>query len=170
MANENLSMSAQGLVALRQNEGAVMRHYNDAAGNCTFGVGTLLHHGRCTDEEMARPVTEADVNRQLGRGVATAEAAVRRQVRSHALTQSQFDALVSFVYNTGATRAAPVLAAANRGEMAQVSTLMANYVFIHPRGANGRRGAPVRLQGLVRRRDAESGPFARAAEPAPVAR
>ena len=143
-----------------------MRHYNDAAGNCTFGVGTLLHHGRCTDEELARPVTEADVNRQLGRGVATAESAVRRQVRSQALTQGQFDALVSFVYNTGATRAAPVLAAANRGEMAEVAALMANYVFVHPRGANGRRGAPARLQGLVRRRTAESAPFTKASDSA----
>jgi lysozyme len=170
VANENMSMSAQGLVALRHHEGAVMRHYNDAAGNCTFGVGTLLHHGRCNREEIARPVTEADVNRQLGRGVAAAEGTVRQKVRAHALTQAQFDALVSFVYNTGPTGAAAVLAAANRGETAQVAALMGNYVFIHPRGPNGRRRAPVRAQGLVTRRNAESAPFANAAEPAPEGR
>lgn len=65
MANENMLTSAQRLAALRHHEGAVMRHYNDAAGSCTFGVSTRLHHGRCTDEEMARPVTKVDVNRQL---------------------------------------------------------------------------------------------------------
>lgn len=154
---------------LTDRDGAVLRHYNDAAGNCTFGVGALLHHGQCTDDEMARPVTEADVNRQLGRGVAAAEAAVRRRVGSQDLTQAQFDALVSFVYNTGPTRAARVLAAANTGEMGQVSTLMATYVYVHPRSSDGRRGAPVRLEGLARRRVAESAPFAMAAQAAQAA-
>lgn len=152
-------MSAAGLVALRQHEGTILRYYNDAAGNCTFGVGTLAHHGQCSEDEMARPVTEADMMRNLGRAVADAEAAVRRQVRTRTLTQQQFDALVSFTYNTGARRAGPVLAAAERGEDNDVARLMAQYVYVHPRDRQGRRLAPQRLQGLVTRRQAESAPF-----------
>lgn len=159
MSGSMRSMSAAGLTALRQHEGTVLKYYNDAAGNCTFGVGTLAHHGQCSEDELARPVTEADIMRDLTRAVAHAESAVRRQVGKRELTQQQFDALVSFVYNTGARRAGPVLAAAQRGDDSEVARLMAQYVYIHPRDRQGRRLAPQRLQGLVIRRLAESAPF-----------
>lgn len=80
MANETMQMSAAGRTALRERERAVLSYYNDAANNCTYGVGTLAHRGPCTDDELRRPVTEADVLFQLATRVATAEAAVRRQV------------------------------------------------------------------------------------------
>lgn len=160
MANERLHLSAAGRAALQQREGAVLRYYNDAAGNCTYGIGTLAHHGHCTGDELRRPVTQADVQRQLAARVAEAEAAVRRRVRTHQLTQQQFDSLVSFTFNTGAHRAAPVLDAAERGDNGAVSRLMHQYVYVHPRGANGRRLAPVRLPGLAFRRGEEAAPFA----------
>ena len=65
MANEHMQMSAAGLAALREREHAVLRYYNDVANNCTYGVGTLAHHGPCTADESQRPVTIADVNTQL---------------------------------------------------------------------------------------------------------
>jgi lysozyme len=159
MPNENMRMSAAGRGALRQREQAVLRYYNDAANHCTYGVGTLAHHGPCTEEELRRPVSMADVNTQLAIKVSTAEAAVRRRVREHPLTQDQFDALVSFTFNTGATGARPTLDAANRGAVAEVSRHINGTVYVHPRDANGRRLPPVRLQGLVNRRREEAVPF-----------
>jgi lysozyme len=159
MANETMHMSAAGMAALRQREGAVLRYYNDIANHCTYGVGTLAHHGPCTPDELRRPVSIADVNTQLATRLRRAENAVRQQVRNHPLTQAQFDALVSFTFNTGATGASDTLAAANRGASRDVTTHMNNNVYVHPRDANGRRLAPVRVQGLVNRRREETVPF-----------
>jgi len=115
MANETMRMSAAGMAALRQRERAVFRYYNDAANHCTYGVGALAHHGPCTPRELRRPVSVADVNIQLATRVRRSEEAVRQRVRNHQLTQEQFDALVSFTFNTGATGARVTLDAANRG-------------------------------------------------------
>jgi lysozyme len=159
MANENMHTSAAGLATLREREGAILRYYNDIANNCTFGVGTLAHLGPCTIEELRRPVTVAQVNVQLATRVSSAEAAVRQRVRTQQLTQEQFDSLVSFTYNVGATGARATLDAANRGANAQVVTRMNNNVYVHPRDARGRRLPGVRVQGLVNRRQEEVQPF-----------
>jgi lysozyme len=158
MANENLRMSAAGLNALRVREHVELRYYPDQAGNCTFGVGTLVHYGACSPEELQRPVSIAEVNVALNTRIRDAEAAVRRNVRSQALTQTQFDALVSFTYNTGARGAAPVLHGANQGNHAQVARLMSQYVYVHPY-RNGQRLAAVRSNGLINRRREEAIPF-----------
>jgi lysozyme len=159
MANENMRLSQAGWAALRTREHAVMAFYNDQANNCTFGVGTLAHTGPCTQEELVRPVTAAQVNAQLAVRVNRAEAAVRRTVNTRELTQDQFDELVSYTYNAGDTGANAALQAANRGEDAAVVSHMTQRVYIHPRDANGRRLSPVRSNGLVNRRRLESAPF-----------
>lgn len=159
MANETKHLSAAGWASLRAREGAIFHYYNDSARNCTYGVGTLAHLGPCTEEEMRRPVTPEEVNAQLSIRVHSTEAAVRRQVPDRELTQEQFDALVSFTYNAGATGAHPTMAAANGGRDAEVAQQMAQHVYVHPRDAHGRRLAPVRSTGLVIRRREEAVPF-----------
>lgn len=159
MANENMTMSAAGMTALRQREGAVLRYYNDSANNCTYGVGTLAHTGACTRAELQRPVTVAQVNTQLYMRVSSAEAAVKRQVHAHPLTQAQFDSLVSFVYNTGATGSRTTLRAANSGATREVASHMHQNVYVHPHDAHGRRGRAVRVPGLVHRRNEEAAAF-----------
>ncbi len=159
MANETMRMSAAGVSALRHREGAVFSYYNDAANHCTYGVGTLAHLGPCTIEELHRPVSIVEVDTQLAIRVRSAEEAVRRGVRNQQLTQAQFDALVSFTFNAGASGARATLAAANQGLAREVVTNMSSNIYIHPRDANGRRLAPVRLPGLVIRRQEESMPF-----------
>jgi lysozyme len=159
MANETKRLSAAGWTALRTREHAVLHYYNDVANNCTYGIGTLAHHGPCTDEELQRPVSAADVNAQLAVGVSRAEAAVRRQVRDHDLSQDEFDSLVSFTYNMGATGAHPVLRAANGGNSTDVANRMARNVYVYPRDANGRRLPAQRVPGLVNRRREEAAPF-----------
>jgi lysozyme len=161
MANENMRLSQDGWTALRTREHAVMAYYNDQANNCTFGVGTLAHFGPCTQEELARPVTAAQVNAQLAVRVSRAEAAVRRMVNTRELTQDQFDELVSYTYNAGETGASAALQAANQSDDMGVVSHMTQRVYIHPRDANGRRLNPVRSNGLVNRRRLESAPFRR---------
>lgn len=159
MANEGMGMSANGRSELRRREKAVFHYYNDAANNCTYGIGALAHYGPCTEEELNRPVTPNDVDTQLVARVSEAERAVRRGVAHTTLTQEQFDALVSFTFNTGARGAAATLSAANRGAMAEVATHMSRNVYVHPRDANGQKLPAVRLQGLVTRRRDEAAPF-----------
>ncbi|KVX25468.1 lysozyme [Burkholderia ubonensis] len=161
MANENMRLSQAGWTALRTREHAVMAYYNDVANNCTYGVGTLAHTGPCTPEELARPVTTAQVNAQLAARVGRAEAAVRRNVTTRELTQDQFDELVSYTYNAGDTGARAALQAANQNNDAGVVSHMNQRVYVHPRDANGRRLAPVRSNGLVNRRRLETAPLRR---------
>ncbi|MGF6922984.1 glycoside hydrolase family protein [Paraburkholderia sp. 40] len=95
-------MSEAGYTALRLNEGVVMHYYNDAPknGNCTWGIGTLAHFGPCTAEELARTVVPEQANAVLQNRIRDAEAAVKAVVTQHELTQAQFDAAVSFAYNS----------------------------------------------------------------------
>ena len=151
-------MSAAGLAALREREHAVLRYYNDVANNCTYGVGTLAHHGPCTADESQRPVTIADVNTQLQARVGTAVRAVRQRVHTRALTQDQFDALVSFTFNTGARGARQVLDAADAGADATVVSRRQVNGLVHVRNADGRLPA-VRVPGLANRRREEVLPF-----------
>ncbi|WP_233802319.1 lysozyme [Paraburkholderia sp. HP33-1] len=159
MANESKKLSSTGRTALRLREGVVLRYYNDIANNCTYGLGTLVHTGPCTAAELRRPVTPADVDIQLAAGVQAAESAVRNRVTDHELTQEQFDSLVSFTYNTGATGARQALEAANRGQLNEVASHMGQNVYVHPRDAHGRRLPAVRVPGLISRRREEAAPF-----------
>lgn len=157
--NANLRMSVGGLAALQRLEGVALRYYNDIAGNCTYGIGTLAHHGLCTDEELRRPVSQELVGVELRARVRVAEAAVRAGVNRTVLTQAQFDGLVSYVYNMGARGARRVLEAANRGAHQEVSRQIRDAVYFHPRDAQGRRLQPQLSRGLVNRREEEARPF-----------
>ncbi len=162
MANENMRMSAAGYAALRVNEGVVMRYYNDAPvnGNCTWGIGTLAHYGPCTPEEMRRTVTPQQANAVLQQRVLEAERMVRATVRDRQLTQAQFDAAVSFAYNSTTVNTRQALEPANRGQMDEVARRFMNNVYIRPRDRQGRVVGPARLSpGLQNRRQRESVPF-----------
>lgn len=158
-ANARLSLSTDGQRALQQNEGLRRVYYNDNANNCSFGVGTLVHMGPCTARELNQPVPDSDIQTRLGTGIRRAEQIVRNTVTDHALTQEQFDAAVSFAYNTpGGARA--VLNPANSGNMAAVARNMSDYVYVHLHDAHGRPvGPPRRSDGLVARRRREAAPF-----------
>lgn len=139
----NTAMKASGAcrALIHEFEGLRLQAYRDSAGIPTIGVGHtrgVRMGDRCT-------VQQADV--WLTEDLQDAEAAVSRLVLKP-LTQSQFDALVSFTFNLGAGRLAEstLLVMLNRGNFAGAAAQFQRWDK-----SNG-----VTLPGLVRRRKAEA--------------
>jgi lysozyme len=130
-------------------EGFRSRLYNDPGGHCTIGYGHLVHHGRCNGnepEEFKQGISQKRGLELLGQDADVAERAVNRRVQV-VLTQSQFDALVSFAFNvgTGAFGGSTLLRRLNGGEYDAVPAELMRWV----------NSGGTQLPGLVRRRRAE---------------
>jgi len=153
--NAGMKMSAEGLAAMRNTEKAVLKYYNDMGknkGNCTWGIGFYVHRGVCTPDELKQKVTESAVEIEYVKRVAEAERRVKTKVKVK-LNQAQFDAIVSFTYNTANVTNDRVYQALNDNnfEAAAQRISEANKVRV-----NGKlKLAP----GLIKRRVEESAPF-----------
>ncbi len=158
MANEKKSMSTAARLSLRNREKLELKYYSDQANDCTYGIGTFVHTGPCTPEELKRHVTQEQVSEAFDLSVAQAESVVRSHVSKQPLTQEQFNALVSFVYNVGGRKSRPVLTMANDGDFNKLKNKMMEYVYIHPH-QNGHQMPAVRSLGLINRRSEEVKPF-----------
>jgi lysozyme len=90
-----MNTSDKGLALISQLEGVRLTAYRDSVGIATIGVG---HTG--PDVYMGQTITADECTALLRADVQTAEDAVTQLVNV-ALTQDQFDALVSFVFNLG---------------------------------------------------------------------
>jgi|SRR5471030_549282 len=153
--NAALSLSIAARRRIRSRE-AVRAYYNDGGanrGNCTYGIGILVHRGPCTAAELRRTLTAAQSEFSFSAAVRDAERAVRRNVTQQALTQDQFDALVSFTYNTGASRAQSIYRRIDHGDLHGAAEAISRYT----NSMQNRR--LVRMRGLIRRRQEESEPF-----------
>lgn len=143
-------LSDRGVDFIARFEGFRSALYNDPAGHCTIGYGHLVHRGRCNGSEPAE--LRAGISRrraaQLLRADAAAAVAAVRDNVAVALTQEQFDALVSFTFNVGAGafRRSTLLERLNAGALEAVPAQLGRWVT-----AGGRR-----LPGLVTRRAAEA--------------
>ena len=139
-----MKISANGLGLLIHFEGFRDKAYRDSAGVWTIGYGSTkgVHAGQRITRDQAAI--------RLADDVSQAESAVSRLV-AVPLTQGQFDALVSFVYNLGAGGLAKstLLKRLNAGDYPGAADEFLKWVK-----AGGRR-----LQGLVRRRAAERALF-----------
>lgn len=96
-----MEFSAAGLRLLKLSEGFRALPYRDAAALWTIGFG----HRLLQPDAFPGGITEAFAQRLLACDVDDAEEMVHALVKVP-LTQGQFDALVDFVYNLGATRLA----------------------------------------------------------------
>ena len=164
--NGKLKMSAAAQSLMRSHERAVMAYYDDGGkpgkGNCTWGIGTLAHLGPCTREEMGRTVSPAEVESAFSARIVDAERLVQRRVKKYALNQLQFDALVSFVYNTGPHGAASTLDYVDAGELKSAADAMSKMIYMTVKTKTGSKKIVAR--GLIPRRVQESAPFRTVAE------
>jgi lysozyme len=99
-------------------------------------------------------------------GIRETERAVKAKVKHQQLTQEQFDALVSFAYNVGASGAKEVLKDVDAGSLEMAAFRMMQNVKAKVREKDGavkkdKAGNTVWvvLPGLITRRVAESAPF-----------
>lgn len=102
----NMTTSPQGIAAIAKHEGIVPGPYLDSVRVWTYGVGHTAGAGAPTPSAMMRGMP-ADLDAELVRVAAvfrqdlkTFEDRVNQHVKVP-LTQHQFDALVSFDFNTG---------------------------------------------------------------------
>lgn len=152
----NLTISQSGIDLIKRFEGFRANLYNDVAGHCTIGYGTLVHQGNCNGSESAEfrsGITETRATDLLMARINSAASTVNERVNV-VLNQNQFDALVSFVYNigVGAFGRSTLLRRLNEGSYADVPSELRRWVKV-----NG-----VTTQGLVNRRNAEIEVFNRA--------
>lgn len=92
-----MKTSDKGIEQLKTFEGFRSMPYLDTAGKWTVGYGHLMVHGDGLVE--GSPITMGQATTLLRQDVGTAEDCVNSSGLD--LTQNEFDALVSFVYNLG---------------------------------------------------------------------
>lgn len=133
---------------IKRHEGLRLSAYQDPGGTWTIGWGHTgdVRPGMTISEHQADALIALDAN--------VAAAAVNRQVRVP-LTQGQFDALVSFVFNLGEGRLAEstLLKKLNGGHYAAAATEFLRWT----KGLH--RGRKITLGGLVKRRADERALF-----------
>ena len=150
-----MQMSPHALELLEQWEGFKLTVYKDSAGLPTIGVGHLLTKDELSSGKIVikgAPVkygdglTDQQVTDLLSQDVGPAQNAVSGGVKV-ALSQNQFDALVSFTFNVGngAFAGSTLLKVLNQGQYAQVPDQLRRWT---------RAGGKV-VQGLVNRRENE---------------
>lgn len=96
-----MKTSSRGLAAIALREGNMLTAYRDTVGVWTIGVGHTSAAG-LPYVVKGMKITNAESLAILSRDIAAVEADVNRLVKVP-LTQDQFDALVSFVFNIGST-------------------------------------------------------------------
>lgn len=93
--NNHLKTSQEGLEHITKWEGLMLKRYVCPAGKHTIGVGHVLLPG-----ENYQEITKEQALEILAKDVERFEKAVKKHI-TVPLNQNQFDALVSFIFNTG---------------------------------------------------------------------
>lgn len=93
-----MQISYQGVKLLESLEGLRLVAYRDIAGVWTLGYGTTRVDGKPVEEGMVCTPQQAEL--YMEKDLAPAQTAVNTLVKCP-LKQTQFDALVCFVYNIG---------------------------------------------------------------------
>lgn len=166
-ADDNISrsmewqISSSGVDLIKEFEHFMPNKYNDQAGHCTVGYGTLIHHGNCNGDASEQPyangITEEKATELLMVRVNSTQKVLNDTI-TVSLNQNQFDALTSFVYNigTGAWKGSTLRKLLNKGEYNSVPTEMRKWVKVRI------KGQVVNSQGLINRRVKEIALFTKA--------
>lgn len=145
-----MQTSQQGISFIKTHEGVRDQVYADPIGLLTGGVGHLLTFAERDDYKIGDPLTDTQIDEWLSSDLAQTELCIHSQVLPN-LTQFQFDALVSFVFNLGcrALQKSQLLRFINAEQFDSASAEFAKWVY-----AGGKR-----LLGLVARRSDEASLF-----------
>jgi len=140
-----MKTSSNGLQLIRKYEGCKSTPYRCPAGLYTVGYGHVIGNGLQLPDEWNRTLSLGEINELLRTDLARFERGVLRYCPVY-LTQSQFDALVSFSFNLGlgVLQRSTLRQKINRGD-ADAAKVILKYNM-----AGGRI-----LKGLIRRRQAE---------------
>lgn len=142
-----MKLSDQGLLEIAEHEGIVPAPYRDSVGVWTFGVGHTRGAGNpdpaILPRGMPRDVDAAidDALDLFRHDIATYEARVNANIKVP-LKQHEFDALVSFDFNTGGIHRAKLTAAINAGDPGASRHF---FGWLQPPEVRGRRTAERRL-------------------------
>ena len=136
-----MKTSAEGVALIKKFEGCELESYICPAGVWTIGYGTTKN------VVEAMRITENQAEELLKKDLETFEEEIERLVEVP-LSQCQFDSLVAWTYNLGATnlKNSTLLKVLNRAEHDEVPIQIKRW-----NKANGEV-----LKGLVRRREAEA--------------
>lgn len=96
-----MKISNKGLNLIKQFEGLRLNAYDDGVGVWTIGYGTIKYPDGVRVKKGDK-ITRAQADQYIANDVSTFEKSVNSLVKVP-LNQNQFDALVSFTYNLGAT-------------------------------------------------------------------
>jgi GH24 family phage-related lysozyme (muramidase) len=98
-----LTFSSAGASFIAYYEGFEPTPDEDPTGNCTIGYGHLIHRGACTsvDYEDWGTITRSRGLDLLREDANRFASGIRSSIPTTPLSQSEFDALVSFSYNIG---------------------------------------------------------------------
>jgi lysozyme len=91
-----MNISQKGLEFIKKYEGFQAKPYLCPAGKLTIGYGHVIS----SRERFNSPITEKDADRIIGNDLKFTETTIAKGV-TVPLTQGQYDALVSLVYNWG---------------------------------------------------------------------
>jgi lysozyme len=110
-----MKISEAGLALIKREERFMPRKYLCAAGKATIGYGHVILHGE--EHYLYEAITEAQASTLLQRDVDSKYGAHVAKRLTRAVTQHQFDAMVSFCFNvgTGGFDQSSVLRLANAG-------------------------------------------------------
>jgi lysozyme len=138
-----MKTSATGRAFIEVFEGKFLRTYDDGTGVLTIGYGHTTAAG-APAVTRGMTITDEECDSILAADLSKVEADVERIVKVP-LSQNQFDALVSFHFNTGALGTGTVDNKLNAGNTASAMDTLLQYDH-----AGGRQ-----MDGLTRRRQAE---------------
>lgn len=150
--NEHLTISQRGLDMIKGFEGSRALPYLDSAGIATIGVGHAIRHEGDYVRDLGiahslfpKALSDLEIENLLLEDLEKFIIRVREMVKVP-LTQNQFDALVSFDFNTGALGRSTLLKLLNKGayhkaagEFAKWNKETVNGQLVVSRGLTNRR-------------------------------
>lgn len=137
-----MKTSANGRRFIEAFEGLYLKTYDDGTGVLTIGYGHTTAAGG-PKVYAGQQITEKEADQILSDDLAAVELDVERIIPG--LRQCEFDALVSFQFNTGDLAKSSIPAKLKRGQTQDAMDTLLLYV----------NGGGSKMKGLVRRRKAE---------------